>query len=630
VVNRQAISTGLGLILAVVLNATAQVRVGENVSMNLNGQVSAGYTGDYGNQISSDHGITFGGNADLTGFYYDPNFLSFNVNPFYNQSRLNSTYASNSNASGVNASAAIFSGSHFPGTVSFSELWNSDGTIGLPGIANYTTHGNSDTFGIGWGAYLPNLPSLSVGYQQGGNNYSIYGDNSNGSSGFRNFTLNSRYQVDGWLLDGGYQHSSSHSEFPQFLGAEDLGKSTADGSSFSASVAHSLPLDGSVTVNYNRSSFDSNFGDAATGGKSQYNGTADTVTSSVYFHPVDRLTVGTNAIYTDNLFGSLFQTVVIAGGLVPVNTPGQSANSLDLTSYATYQISRHWNFFGSAEYRDQNNLTPLLSTSGTVASTEKTSLSSESFTGTATYTGDFKGGVVSALLGVQENTINTFNNGSTIGLISSGNYSRAFGSWAFAGGVNYSQNTQTVLIGYTTSNMGYSANMLHKFGRWRWGATAGGSKSLLNSTNYSTFAQNYSTSLSGRWIGVTGAYARSSGNALLASTGLVTNPLPPVLLPTQLVFYGGEGWSIGLGSNPTGRLAITASYSKSQSNTSGTLTPFSFNHNETINARIQYQVRQLYFNAGYTYLLQGFSSSTGPAASFGSYYVGIQRFFNFF
>ena len=121
VVNRQAISIGLGLILAFVLSATAQVRVGDNVSMDLNGQVSAGYTGDYGNQIASDHGITFGGNADLTGSYYDPNFLSFNVNPFYNQSRLNSTYASNSNATGINASAAIFSGSNFPGTVSYSE-----------------------------------------------------------------------------------------------------------------------------------------------------------------------------------------------------------------------------------------------------------------------------------------------------------------------------------------------------------------------------------------------------------------------------------------------------------------------------------------------------------------------------
>ena len=237
---------------------------------------------------------------------------------------------------------------------------------------------------------------------------------------------------------------------------------------------------------------------------------------------------------------------------------------------------------------------------------------------------------MSALVGLQENQVNTFSNSGAVGLIGSLNYSKEIGTWALAGGFNYSQNTQTVLIGYTTSNMGYSANMLHKFGRWRWSTTAGGSKSLLNSTGYSTMAQNYSTSLSGRWIGVSGGYTRSDGNALLASTGLVTNPLPPILLPNQLVFYGGDGWSVGLGSNPTGKLAISASYSKSQSNTSGTLTPYSFNHNEQINARIQYQVRQLYFNAGYTRLVQGFSSSTAPAAMFGTYYFGIQRFFNFF
>ncbi len=624
------ISIGLGLILAFVLNAAAQVQVGENISMNMSGQVSAGYTADYGNQVVSDHGVTFGGDASLTGFYYDPNFLSFNVNPFYNQSRLNSTYASNTNASGINATAGIFSGSHFPGTVNFSQNWNADGTIGLPGIANYTTNGSSQTFGVGWGVYLPNKPTLSVGYQQGSNTYSIYGDNSNGNTGFRSLNANSMYRVDGWVLNGGYLRSSSHSEFPQFFGNQDLEKSNADGSSFSAGVGHALPWDGSFTANYNRSNFYSSFGDTAGSAASQYSGNADTVNASLNFHPLNRLTVGTNANYTDNLLGSLYQTIVTAGGIVVVNTPGKSADSLDINTFATYELSRHWNLFANAEYRDQSNLTGIIPVTGVSSATNTTSLSSEAFTGTATYTGDFKGGVVSALIGLQENQVNALNNSNSLGVISSLNYSKTIGTWALAGGFNYSQNTQTVIVGYTTSNLGYSANMLHKFGRWRWGVTAGGSKSLLNSTGYSTMAQNYSTTLSGRWLGVTAAYARASGNALLAGNGLVPNPLPPVILPNQLVFYSGDGWSIGLGSNPVRKLSISASYSKSQSNTGGALTPFSFNHNEQINARLQYQVRKLYLNAGYSRLVQGFSTSTAPPALFGSYYFGIQRWFNFF
>src|SRR5437667_2642310 len=71
-----------------------QVQVGDNLALNLNGNLSADYTGSYGNQISSAHSFGFGGTAGLTGSYYSPNFLSFDVNPFFNQSRANSNFGS--------------------------------------------------------------------------------------------------------------------------------------------------------------------------------------------------------------------------------------------------------------------------------------------------------------------------------------------------------------------------------------------------------------------------------------------------------------------------------------------------------------------------------------------------------
>jgi hypothetical protein len=272
----------------------------------------------------------------------------------------------------------------------------------------------------------------------------------------------------------------------------------------------------------------------------------------------------------------------------------------------------------------------IVPTGGLASHSYGGSISSEVFTGTATYVNTVKGGALTALVGLQQNTVNTYSSGSTIGVISSVNYSHEIGSWALAGGLSYSQNTQTVLVGYTTSNMGYSGNMLHKIGRWRWSATAGGSKSLLNHTGYSTFAQNYSTSLSGRWIGVNANYNQSSGNALLAGSGLVPTPLPPIVLPSQLVFFGGEGWEVGLGSNPFQRLAISASYSQSHSNTGSTLTPNSYNHNEQLVFTMQYQVRQWYLNAGYSRLVQGFSASGTAPALLGAYFFGVQRWFNFF
>ena len=79
------------LLLALVLPTRAQVQVGENTQMNLSGNLALGYTGDLSNYVGSDHGFNGSGNADLNGYYYAPSFLMFDVQPFYNQSRANSS-----------------------------------------------------------------------------------------------------------------------------------------------------------------------------------------------------------------------------------------------------------------------------------------------------------------------------------------------------------------------------------------------------------------------------------------------------------------------------------------------------------------------------------------------------------
>src|ERR1700734_1996318 len=142
--------------------AQAQVTIGENVSLNLNALLQAGYTADYGNFVNSDHGVTVGGSAELGGSYYSPSFLSFSVNPYYGQSRLNSTSQSISDSSGVTASASIFSGSNYPGSISYNKSYNSSGIFGIPGFPNYTTHGNGDALNVGWGVNKPGLPNLYV------------------------------------------------------------------------------------------------------------------------------------------------------------------------------------------------------------------------------------------------------------------------------------------------------------------------------------------------------------------------------------------------------------------------------------------------------------------------------------
>ena len=123
---------GCVVLLTLAQVASAQLQLGDNTKMNAGGLFSVGYAGDYGNQIPSSHGLQFGASGTLDGYYYNPNFINFSVTPYYNQSKDDSSYQSLTNASGVAATANFFTGSHFPGSVSYRYDYNSTGTFGLP------------------------------------------------------------------------------------------------------------------------------------------------------------------------------------------------------------------------------------------------------------------------------------------------------------------------------------------------------------------------------------------------------------------------------------------------------------------------------------------------------------------
>jgi len=597
------------IMLAAAARIPAQVTVGNDVSMNMNGQISAGYTGDYGNQIPSDHGITAGGNATLSGSYYTPNFLSFQVSPFYNQSRDNSTSSSISDSSGVLANVSLFSGSNYPGSVSFSKTYDSLGTFGIPGLPNYTTHGNSDGFNVGWGVNVPNLPLISLNYAQGTNDYSIYGTDTTGSSDYHNFNVHALYKLAGFNLNAGYVRSQTHAEYPLILQTQQLENLDNSGNSYTFGASHDLPFHGSFGASFNRSDFTSNFTDGS------YAGTVDTLNANTNFHPTPELTLGTNFNYTDNLLGTLFQNIITAGGVLQQSTPGQSSDSWDASGLGSYNLTKHWILSGLFEHRDQSYF--------------GSSFGSNSLTGSVNYWNRFLGGSLSTVLSVTRTTEDT-SNLSAVGLLSVVNYSRRIMLWDVSGSGNYFQNTQTLLIGYTTSGWGYTGQLGRKFGILHWNANAGGSRSLLNTTaGYGYNSQNYGTGFNIRWLGFSGTYAKSSGNGLLGVSGVVTPPLGGTPLPADLILYGGHAYGGGIGINPYKRLTITFSYSRAFSDTVSNSVG---SHNDTENAfgRVQYQFRQMFFNAGYSRFVQGFSASGTAPAQLNSFYVGVQRWFNFF
>lgn len=596
-------------------SALAQVRSGE-ASMNLNGTVSVGYSDDYSNAVGSDHSIAGAGEADLTGTYFNPNFLSFDIQPFYNQSRLNSTYQSMTAASGLNASAKFFAGSAFPGSISYSTTFNSSGNFSLPGLANFTTHGDTNTLALNWGVHLEKLPTLNLSFSDADDSYSIYGANSDGRLHSETFSATSNYKIAGFNLNGGYQFVDSKIALPEFLAGESAQNTNSDGGTYFLSVAHNLPWDGNISAGASRLDLHTNLSE--TGSTDKYDTIIDTLTGALSFAPAAHLHVGANTYYTDNLEGTLYNTLVTAGAVLPETGPQPSSHDLSLTGYANYELpAQHLNFHAFAERQQQDFL--------------GSSFTSDSYNGTATYSNRILGGQLNGVLGLTRTSINTTHQ-SLWGLNSSLNYTHQVQRWTLAGGFSYSQNTQTVLINYVASGYNYNLNVGRRLRRRAyWGAYASGARSLLtNVPGSSNSSQSYSTSLSLFRLSINGSYSMASGNAVLTSTGLVPTPIPiPVVNPAAVVLYNGKSYSAGIGSSPIRGLTLSAIYAKALSATNSNST-LSNNNNENIYFLATYRLRKLNLQGGYLRLVQGFTGSGMPPILTGSFYVGVSRWFNFF
>ena len=601
----------------VVTTARAQVKSGD-ASMNMSGTVSLGYSEDTTNLSGSDHSFVGAGTADMTGSYYNPNFLSFDVQPFYNQSRLNSTFQSLTAASGVNANVKLFSGSDFPGSISYSRTYNSTGSFGIPGLANYTTHGNNDTFGVLWGIHKDDLPSLNLSFTTGDNSYSIYGTNSLGRLHSDTFTATTTYQMAGFNLNGGYQHSGSLITTPDFLTGGSPQRADSGVNSFTFGVGHNLPWHGSFSAGAMSSHIRTSFGDGSAGFK--YDTTIDTLNGALNFAPAAHLNIGANTYYTDNLEGTLFNSLLTAGLAVPQLETQQSSHDLSVTAFGNYELpAQHLVLHGFVERQQQSFL--------------GLSFASNSYNGTATYSNVLLGGSFNGVLGVTRTSIDTTHLAVT-GLTSSANYTHQIQRWTLSGGVNYSQDTQTVLIAYTSSGFGYSGSVGRRIRRRSyWGAYVSGARSVLtDQPGTANASHSYSTSLALPHFSINGTYSASSGNALLTSTGLVPTPVPvPILTPAAVMLYNGKSYSVGIGSSPLRGLTLSASYARALSGTESALTATSSNNkNDNMDFRLVYNFRKMNFTTGYDRLYQGFSLLGTPPAMVGSFYVGISRWFNFF
>src|SRR5208282_2008064 len=258
----------IGLAVLVLLLMMAQLAaaqsqqplsIGENTKLDSSATTSFGYGGSYGDETPSTHGLSFGFDGTASGYYYDPNFIRFTVNPYYDQSRADSQSQSITGASGINGSANFFTGSHYPGAVTYSYTDNSSNIFGLPGQPNFTTVGKSRGLGVSWSALLPNWPTLTVGYAQGNGSSNVFGTDQESNSTSRMINLSSSYQIAGFRIGGFFDHSSNSSELPEFISGEQAAVDRTSGHSFGFGTGHSLPEHGSFSLNYNRATQTSDY-----------------------------------------------------------------------------------------------------------------------------------------------------------------------------------------------------------------------------------------------------------------------------------------------------------------------------------------------------------------------------------
>lgn len=293
----------LGLLLLAV-PASAQLKVGDDLSMTLDGTVGVGYNADFGNTQLSDHSTAVNGDLTLNGFYYNPNFLNFYVRPIYNRSQENSGGQSLTNSTNVTVGAGIFSGSHFPGSVSYGRTIDSTGTFGLPGLQGFTTEGNSTQFGIGWSELLPNLPPVSAQYSQTTSSSTLFGLTQEEHSAARNLNVSSNYQLDGWLMTARFNDVYTRTELPSFLTAGEFATGDENSKTFFYNTTHKLPLRGSVALNYSYGNF---HGD---GNGINSTGSNNTFTGNVSLIPWDRLTTNFGVQYDTSLAGMVEQQLI--------------------------------------------------------------------------------------------------------------------------------------------------------------------------------------------------------------------------------------------------------------------------------------------------------------------------------
>ncbi len=599
------------------LPAVAQLQVGEFLKMNLSGNIGATYSAS-NDQGTSSHGMGFSGNGILSGNYYNPNFLNFNVSPTYNRNQDNNLFGTVTNTRGVTSGVNLFTGSHFPGSFTYSRMSNGSSEFGVPGSdLGLAQHGNNQAFGVGWSVLIPDYPTLTATYGINDSTESLFGAPGSDSENDHTLNLSSAYKIDGWRMTGQFEHRNTEAHLAEALstGGGEPVTSTSSSNDYGATAQHSLPWAGDFGVSFNHLGYGYHYEDSYTNSNS---GGSYTLNSNAAFHPIQKVGVGFNANYTDSLLGNIPAPALNSGAELNLQSLG-SFHSFRAGTDVYYQILKNLGIHADVEHEQESFLGQ--------------SYSATQFGGSAIFNFDhslLKG--LSFSVGVVDTAQQQENTG--LGFVGNLNYNRKFYGWDVGGNFSYAQNVQTVALVYTTSSYSYLASIRKRIGErthFLLGYSGSHSGITANSGTTSSAERVYTTFLH-RGYNLSVYYSKSNGLAILTANGLVpvTTTLPPQLLGEPgFTSYKSEGWGVNAGGTLFRRLTLTGAYGKSNGNTI-TPTLATYNDNTLINATMQYRLRKIFLIGGYTRLEQSVGTFGSAPIEVTSYFIGFSRWFNFF
>ncbi len=593
-------------------SAVAQLQVGAMTHLNLEGTVGASYSGGYSDTaFSSNHGVGLNGDGFLTGDYFNPKFLNFNIHPYYGRTQETADSVSIGANSGLGATVNLFAGSPFPGSINYNINRNSTGQYALAGSGSLVTLGNSNGFGLGWGENLFGLPHVYVGFFHDDANSNIVGTQGTNLMRSTSFNVSSDYRLFGWPLNATYLHTNSGSDVPAVLtGFASSEKGTS--SAFQLMTSHPLPfMHGGFSGNYSRtvsnSSYNSN--GETTGDSTKSNDAS----AGLSFYLTRTVSANTQVNYNEDLLSSLVQQLVNNGvavaGLGPLRNL-QFNGSISWAAPRGILVSgggyRQQQYFQGVEY-DTSAAYGVLN-----YNYNKPLFGSLYFT-----------------FGFNDNANKDGNTG--MGFFSNINFTRKMHGFDVSASYGYSQNVETIASFVTSSGMSYGVGVSRKlFDRVHWNANFGGGHSGFSSITATDHSERFSTGVSRRGIAANVFYAQSHAYSLVTSAGLVTTAVPINLLGANSTMFDSTNYGASGTLALFRHVNLAASYSKGHGLSTLPDSSQLSNNSTTQNLLLRIPYRKIYFTAGYNRILQGTSTAGNPLHPLTSYNFGIYRWMKFF